>query len=275
MPPARGALWIATAAGLALVARSLVVGPVPLWLSVGALIGYVTLATVGVIFPRLQMYAEVVSRGAAGQNRIALTFDDGPHPETTRHVLAELARAGHKATFFVVAGKAERHPDVVTEIREQGHEIALHGYEHARFYSFWAPRRIERDLERAQDVLESICGVRPVLFRPPVGHVSHLTAAGARRAGVTIVAWSVRALDGVRSAKPERVLGRVERGLRDGAIVLLHDAAERDDFEPVAVRLLPRILELVKDRALRGVTVSEILAEGGEGRPPHGRFLVQ
>jgi peptidoglycan/xylan/chitin deacetylase (PgdA/CDA1 family) len=265
MPPARGALWIATAAVLALVARSLFIGPVPLWLSVGALVAYVTLATVGVIFPRLQVYADVISHGVPGQHRIALTFDDGPHPETTRRVLTELARGGHKATFFVVAAKAERHPDVIAEIHEQGHEIALHGYQHARFYSFWSPRRIERDLERARSVLESICGVRPVLFRPPVGHVSHLTAAGARRARVTMVAWSVRALDGVRSANPDRVLGRVERGLRDGAIVLLHDAAERDDYEPVAVRLLARILELVRERELQGVTVSEILGEGAEG----------
>ena len=77
-----------------------------------------------------------------------------------------------------------------------------------------------------------------------------------------MVAWSVRALDGVPSADPERVLARVERGLRDGAIVLLHDAAERDDYEPVAVGLLPRILERMGQRGLRGVTVSEILRDG-------------
>ncbi|MBN1605223.1 MAG: polysaccharide deacetylase family protein [Polyangiaceae bacterium] len=266
MPPARGALWVATAAGLALVARSLLIGPVPLWLSVSALVAYVTLVVVGVTFPRLEVFADVTSHGVAGQHRIALTFDDGPNPRTTRRVLAALGRAGHKATFFVVAAKAERHPDVMTEIRAEGHEIALHGYQHARFYSLWSPRRIESDLARARSVLERTCGVRPSLFRPPVGHVSHLTAAGARRAGVQMVAWSVRALDGLRSADPERVLRRVERGLRDGAIVLLHDAAERDDYEPVTLGVLPRILELVKERGLRGVTVSEILGEGVDDR---------
>jgi len=262
MPPARGALWVATAAGLALVARSLLIGPVPLWLSVSALVAYLTLVVVGVVFPRLEVFADVISRGFVGQHRVALTFDDGPNPKTTRRVLAALARAGHKATFFVVAAKAERHPDVIAEIHEQGHEIALHGYQHARFYSLWSPRRIERDLARARSVLERTCGVRPSLFRPPVGHVSYLTAAGARRAGVQMIAWSVRALDGVRSADPQRVLRRVERGLRDGAIVLLHDAAERDDYEPVAIELLPRILELIKEKGLRGVTVSGILREG-------------
>jgi peptidoglycan-N-acetylglucosamine deacetylase len=243
-------------------ARSLLIGPVPLWLSAGALVAYLTLVVVGVVFPRLEVFADVTSRGIPGQQRIALTFDDGPHPETTRRVLAALARSGHKATFFVVAEKAERHPEVMVEIHEQGHEIALHGFEHARLYSLWSPRRIARDLARAQRVLESTCGVRPTLFRPPVGHVSHLTAAGARRAGVRMIAWSVRALDGVRSADPERVLARVRRGLVDGAIVLLHDAAERDDHEPVAIGVLPRIFELMKERGLRGVTVSEILGEG-------------
>jgi peptidoglycan/xylan/chitin deacetylase (PgdA/CDA1 family) len=75
------------------------------------------------------------------------------------------------------------------------------------------------------------------------------------------VAWSVRALDGIRSADPERVATRVARGLAPGAIVLLHDAAERDDFEPASLAALPRILELLSARGLTAVTLDELLRE--------------
>ena len=84
-------------------------------------------------------------------------------------------------------------------------------------------------------------------------------STGAKKAGLPIVAWSVRALDGIRSADPERVAAHVERGLAPGAIVLLHDAAERDDFEPASLAALPRILELLSARGLTAVTLDELL----------------
>lgn len=259
MPKARALLWISTLAGVAMLGYSLVLGPPPLWIALASFCGYVGLCTVGVVFPRLEMFADVVSAGVRGRGWIALTFDDGPDPRTTRRVLATLAAGGHRATFFVIGAKAERHPEVIREICDQGHEIAVHAYEHSRLYSFWAPSRIERDIERARTVLEGICGVRPVLFRPPVGHVSPRTAAGSRRAKVKLIAWTVRALDGIPFAKPEAVARRVERGLSDGSIVMLHDAAERDTYEPAAVEALPRILRAIEARSLRTVTLSELL----------------
>ena len=73
-----------------------------------------------------------------------------------------------------------------------------------------------------------------------------------------MIGWSVRALDGLASAVPERAAERVVGGLEDGAIVLLHDAAERDDFEPASVKALPRILEAMRESGLAGVTVREL-----------------
>jgi hypothetical protein len=74
------------------------------------------------------------------------------------------------------------------------------------------------------------------------------------------VAWSVRAFDGVARPDPERVALRVGRGLRDGAIVLLHDSAERDDFEPSSIEALPEILTLIEQKGLRTLRVDELLA---------------
>src|SRR4030095_7051477 len=102
----------------------------------GLSVGWAALATTSVMFPSLEIYGRVVSRGPAGRARVALTFDDGPHPVTTRRVLEALAQTRHRATFFVVGEKARRHPDVVREIHAGGHTLRIHGDSHARLQFF-------------------------------------------------------------------------------------------------------------------------------------------
>lgn len=251
--------------GLALLARTLLVGAPPMWLATAAFVAYATLCTVGVIVPQLQMYGDVDWRGEPGARAVALTFDDGPNPRTTRKVLRALARGEHRATFFVMGRKARANADILREIRDAGHELALHGFAHDRLYAFKPPAYVEADIRRTQQAVEDGCGVRPTLFRPPIGFVSSRTAAGAKRAGVRIIGWSARGVDGLGPTDPDRVLNRIEGKLRDGAIVLLHDAAERDDFEPASVEALPRLLEMLEERQLRAVTVSELLdGESGD-----------
>lgn len=260
MPPARIALWVASIGGLALLVRSLVFHPVPLWVAVAALLAYASFATVGVLFPQLEMYGDVLWRGEPGARRVALTFDDGPHPKTTRQVLELLKKTGQKATFFVMGRKVRLYPDVVREIHEAGHWLGLHGYEHDRLFALKPPRYVRADIERTQQAIFEACGARPVLFRPPIGHVSSRTSAAANQAGVLLVGWSARGLDGVPGADPGRVAERIERRLRDGAIVLLHDAAEREDYVPASIEALPRVLEAIQRRGLATVSIEELLA---------------
>jgi len=264
MPPARIALWVASVGGLALLGRTLWMEPLPTWVAVTAFLSYAALCTLGVLWPQLEMYGDVEWRGEAGRKVIALTFDDGPNPKTTRKVLQILARGGHRATFFVVGRKALRHADVLREIHQAGHELALHGFQHDRLYALKPPKYVAEDIARTQAAVEQAVSVRPRLFRPPVGYLSSRTAAGADRAGVRTVAWSARGVDGMGPSDPDRVYGRIEKDLIDGAIVLLHDSAERDDFEPASVEILPRLLEEIEERGLRTVTVTELLDGPGE-----------
>jgi peptidoglycan/xylan/chitin deacetylase (PgdA/CDA1 family) len=261
MPASRIVLWVASIAGIALLVRSLLTGPVPMWVAGSLLLLYLVLTGVGWFFPQLEMYADAVWRGRPGQHRVALTFDDGPHPQTTRKVLRLLAKRGNVATFFVLGSKALAHADVVREIHEAGHTLGLHGFIHDRLYAFKTPRQVVADIQATQQAVEQACGVRPTLFRPPLGHLSPRTAAGARRAGVTIVAWNVMGLDGLGSSDPGRVERRVTTRLRDGALILLHDSAEHDDHEPAGVAALPRILEAIEQRSLRTVSVQDYVAE--------------
>jgi peptidoglycan/xylan/chitin deacetylase (PgdA/CDA1 family) len=171
-----------------------------------------------------------------------------------------------KATFFVIGRKAEAHPDLVREIAARGHAIGVHGHAHDRLFSLRSSRSAEDDLRRAVTALTRITGTRPNLVRPPIGHSSPSIARAIRALELSVIGWSARGLDGLARARPDRVAARVIPGLRDGAIVLLHDAAERDDHTPASLAALPRILEAMRARNLPGVRVDEWLdAEPGRG----------
>jgi peptidoglycan/xylan/chitin deacetylase (PgdA/CDA1 family) len=259
MSPARVVFLTSTAGLGAFVAYALVRGA-PGSAVIGVL-GWFAVATVGVFFPWLEMYGRVVSRGRVGSARVALTFDDGPHPVTTRQVLGALASTRHRATFFVLGEKARRHPDVVREIHAHGHTIGVHGDFHDRLHSFRGPKRVRDDIVRAKGAVEAATGAQPKFFRPPLGHTSRSTVAGVHLAGVTLVGWSSRGYDGLRNRSPEAVLRSVGRTLRDGAIVLLHDAAEHDDYEPASIRALPQLFALLDERGLTSVGLDTLLGD--------------
>lgn len=264
MPIARAVMYLATTGAIAFAVKSLWSGPPGLPWTLLALGFYLALTTAGVVFARFEMFADVLSRGPAGARGVALTFDDGPDPETTPVVLDALDAAGAKATFFVIGAKAERHPGLVRELVARGHAVGVHGYVHDRLFALRGPWRVRRELERAVAALERITGVRPVLFRAPIGHVSPAMARVVANLGMLVVGWSVKSLDGWSGATPERVLARVTPRLRDGCIVLMHDAAERGNFTPASLVALPEILEVAARRQLDLVRIDEWL-EGPDG----------
>ncbi len=258
-PIARLLFWALTFGALAVFGTAFATSaPLPSWV-LGFLPLYIVYCTLGVIVPQLEMYGDVTWRGPASGPRVALTFDDGPNPQTTRAILGILAGTRHRATFFMVGHKVDQHPEVVREIVDAGHAIGVHGYVHDRLYSFRGPRWVQRDVERAVQAVQRAVGLTPTLFRPPVGYVSHRTASGARRAKVRMVAWSARGIDGLGSTDPARVARRIEKNLRPGAIVMLHDAAERDDFVPASLEALPLVLAVLDGRNLTSVTLDDLL----------------
>jgi len=217
----------------------------------GGALAYAAIILWGVLDQRLAMFAPVLVRLPNAGNAIALTFDDGPSPTTTRAVLDTLARFGAHATFFVLGEKVRAAPDVLRDIARAGHTIGIHGDRHDRLLSLRSPRHIVSELERARASVAEIIGKKPCLFRPPVGHVSPRTAVAAKQLGLTIVGWSVRGRDGLSSTTVGDVERRVCAGLRAGAIILLHDAAEHGDHAPAGIAALPAILEHAARAGLR------------------------
>jgi peptidoglycan/xylan/chitin deacetylase (PgdA/CDA1 family) len=182
---------------------------------------------------------------------VALTFDDGPSRYTPR-VLALLARAHARATFFLVGNRVRYWPGLArTELAR--HAVGNHTWDHARLPGLGA-RKTYRELARTQSAIVSATGVRPLLFRPPYEVMSTASTRVARALGLAVVLWSVDSGDSLPGATADSVARTVIEHLRPGAIVLLHD------IHPAAVAALPRILRAIRRRHLRAVTVPELVA---------------
>jgi peptidoglycan/xylan/chitin deacetylase (PgdA/CDA1 family) len=201
--------------------------------------------------------------GIGSPRHIALTFDDGPHPEATPEVLRILDANGVRATFFLLGRMVEEHPGVARAIAAAGHEIGVHGYEH-RLLLKRGPAGTRDDLDRATAAITRVTGRQPVWWRPPYGVASSAALISARRLGLTPVLWTCWGRDWTRCATPDSVFRAVRRGLRGGGTILLHDsdhAATPRSWE-AAAGALPAILTICR---ARGLTVGP-LGDHGIGR---------
>jgi len=183
---------------------------------------------------------------------VALTFDDGPSPEVTVRVLDILRQKDAKATFFVVGSRVERYPELACRAIAEGHVVANHTYSHPALFCFLSPRRLREEIERTQDVIHGIAGVRPRHFRSPVGLRHPLLKAALERADLELVLWRLRTYDTWPTTRDElrrRILERV----RPGAIVLLHDRPAHGTAAMVEV--LPDVIDALRDRGYELVTV--------------------
>jgi len=255
VPPARILLYAASVGLLVFTARAVLMAPPSVAVAVVVLLAYMGIILAGVFRLGLRMFVDAIVRGPEDARGVALTFDDGPDPKTTLEVLDALDVVNAKATFFVIAKKAEAHPAVVHEILKRGHEIGLHSYEHDRLFSLRSEERVRQDLEQGIRVLEELTGERPLFFRPPIGHTNPIIARVTDELDLVTVGWSVSARDGLAGAVPRSIVNRVRRGLGDGAIVLMHDASERGSHVPAGVIALPEVLKLAQREQLPMVTV--------------------
>src|SRR4051812_38208877 len=143
-----------------------------------------------------------------GGDGVALTFDDGPHPQGTPAVMEALARAGATATFFLVGEQAERRPALVAELVAAGHEIALHGHRHRNLMRLGA-RALAADLDRGAAVLADAAGGPVRRHRPPYGIYTKTGLELVRARGWETVLWSRWGKDWRRLTTPERIARRL------------------------------------------------------------------
>lgn len=174
-----------------------------------------------------------------------LTFDDGPDPLWTPLVLDALAAEGVHATFFVMAGRAERHPDLIRRIADEGHELGLHCLEHVR-HTRLSREELEHDTDRALQRLAAL-GVRPTRWRPPWGAIAPWTAEVARERDLELTGWTVDPEDW-SGRTVASMLRHVAASADDAPVVLLHDGvgpgARRDGCEETVALVRPLVERL-------------------------------
>ena len=178
---------------------------------------------------------------------LALTFDDGPDPQTTPAVLDALAAVGARATFFVLVRQAEAHPELIARMQEEGHQIELHALKHVHPW-LRSPWGALLDVPRGAARLARVTGVRPHLHRPPHGAYRLATLLGQRWAGLQGAHWSVEARDWHPASTSQTVTQRVLALAHPGAVIVMHDAG------PGAVNTVPALPGLLAELTLRGYT---------------------
>lgn len=214
----------------------------------------------GVFRPSSGTFYPTITRGPRDTPKVAITFDDGPDPDTTPQVLDVLAKFDARATFFMIGRHIARSPEVAARAIEEGHEIGNHSWQHGYLQNLFSTRAQLADIERTETVIRSFSkSEAPIPFRPPVGLKSPELARAAHAHRLDVVAWSVHSRDTI-DRDPQRIARRVLARVRPGDIVLMHDGHQRaTTHRRAGAQALPFILEGLRARNLHAVTVQELL----------------
>ena len=231
--------------------------------ALGAVIADHALLTGAGLSPRSALLGPNWTRlpeAAAARREIAITLDDGPEPRITPRVLDLLEQRGAKATFFCIGERVQRYAELTREMVRRGHSVENHSQRHLNYFSLLGPGSLVAEIERAQDTIGITTGQHPMFFRAPAGLRSLFLDPVLSRLGLRLASWTRRGFDTV-SARPEKVLGKLTRGLGSGDILLMHDghAALTRRGMPVILEVLPRLLDTLAGADLRPVTLRAAL----------------
>lgn len=194
------------------------------------------------------------------RKRVAITFDDGPHPDVTPRVLGVLAEKTVRATFFCIGRHARRHPDVVRAIAAAGHELGNHSYSHPRHLYAWSASALFRDTRLSQRAIRRAAGVQPVWYRPPIGFRNLFMRRMLRLLNLRLANFTFRSYDTV-ARTPDAIVDRVLRHVSPGAIILLHDGADRhpDADRTPLLAALPILIDQLREKGYELLTLGDLL----------------
>ncbi len=198
----------------------------------------------------------VIRSGDPDSMKIALTFDDGPHPYKTNVILDLLAQYGIRATFFVVGENVSYYPEPLKRAVSLGHEIGNHTYHHTPL-SNACEKNTAEEIEKTEEIVFRTAGYRTKLFRPPEGAYNECALSVAQSKDYRVILWTVDTRDWELPGT-DTIVANVTANVRGGSILLFHDYMSKKSHAIEALEILiPNLLA----KGYEFVTVSELLAQ--------------
>lgn len=186
------------------------------------------------------------------QRRIAITFDDGPDPNTLE-VLKILDKYDAKCTFFCIGKQVEKHPDIVKEISKRDHVIGNHTFSHDKLIDMYGTERFANEINDADQVIEKYTAKKPLLFRPPYGITNPNIAKAVKATGHTVIGWNKRSFDTTIPSE-KVILKRITKNLKNGDVILLHDT------KTITLSVLEQLLLFLQRNNFTTITIDELFS---------------
>ncbi|WP_026881444.1 polysaccharide deacetylase family protein [Clostridium akagii] len=199
---------------------------------------------------------KIIKKVSSKEKIIALTFDDGPDPRYTLKLLDVLKQNNVRCTFFVLAEKAGRYPDIIKRIENEGHYIELHSLKHTNDI-FKLPNKTEEDLSKSLKIMKNL-GIKVEFFRPTWGIFNPVTFHCAKINHLKIVLWSIHAMDWSRWVTADYIKNKLIKDVKPGDIILLHDGRGAKESPLKTVKALKSVLPALKRDGYRFVMINEI-----------------
>ena len=182
------------------------------------------------------------------ENKIYLTFDDGPIPEITEWVLEELKKYNAKATFFCIGHNIEKHPEIFEKVINDGHSVGNHTFNHLNGWKTSTKEYLE-NFKLCEDSISNlqskIYNLKLKLFRPPYGKIKFSQSKKLRQLGYKIIMWDVLSADYDTAISPEKCLENVLQNVSSGSIIVFHDSVKAF---PNLEYTLPRALKYWQEK---------------------------
>lgn len=189
--------------------------------------------------------------GKTEEKIIALTFDDGPNANTLK-ILEVLEKHNTKASFFCIGKNIAGNEAILKRTFDSGHLIGNHSFSHDFLYDLKTAAAFETDMQQVDAVIESVIGKKPLYFRPPYGVTTPGIAKAVKKFKYHVIGWNIRSLD-TKGERAETVVQRIEKKLKPGSIVLLHDTVTGTEI------VIDKLLGLLKEKNYKVVPLNELI----------------
>ena len=175
------------------------------------------------------------------KNNVVLSFDDGPHPSHTPEILHILKKNNVPALFFVIGKHAQKYPEIIRQIVNEGHQIGIHTYSHPWNFGFLSTSSVLNEITQCSTIINEITGTTPTLFRPPFGITNPRIAKAVKKLNVNTIGWNLRTFD-TQLKSPTPLIKKIKANLKSNSIILLHDRLE------VTQNALPDIINTIQEQ---------------------------